>query len=81
MKHLKYVVLTPDQLAAIVKNRLKRIRYRPTLIDGFLAQSGLSLEPNRRKHQTLAFQPLVAATRDRAANRCARGSQHYGCLP
>ncbi|HVB45888.1 MAG TPA: hypothetical protein VNF47_24705 [Streptosporangiaceae bacterium] len=28
-----------DQLAAIVKNRLKRIQYRPQLIDGFLAQT------------------------------------------
>ena len=36
---------TPDQLAGIVKNRLKRIQYRPALIDGFLAQTGLSLEP------------------------------------
>jgi putative transposase len=36
---------TPGQLAAIVKNRLKRIQYRPALIDGFLAQTGLSLEP------------------------------------
>ena len=36
---------TPDQLAAIVKNRLKRIQYRPGLITGFLAQTGLSLEP------------------------------------
>jgi hypothetical protein len=34
-----------DQLAAIVKNRLKRIPYRPALIDGFLAQTGLTLEP------------------------------------
>jgi hypothetical protein len=34
-----------DQLAAIIKNRLKRIQYRPALIDGFLAQTGLSLEP------------------------------------
>jgi transposase len=34
-----------DQLAAIVKNRLKRIQYRPGLIDGFLAQTGLTLEP------------------------------------
>ena len=34
-----------DQLAAIVKNRLKRIQYRPQLIDGFLAQTGLTLEP------------------------------------
>ena len=28
-----------DQLAAVVKNRLKRIQYRPALIDGFLAQT------------------------------------------
>ena len=28
---------TPDRLAAIVKNRLKRIQYQPALIDGFLA--------------------------------------------
>jgi hypothetical protein len=34
-----------DQLAAIVRNRLKRIQYRPALINGFLAQTGLSLEP------------------------------------
>ena len=34
-----------DQLAAIVKNRLKRIQYRPGLIDGFLAQTGLTLQP------------------------------------
>ena len=32
-------------LAAIVRNRLKRIQYRPALIGGFLAQTGLSLEP------------------------------------
>ena len=34
-----------DQLTAIVRNRLKRIQYRPVLIDGFLGQTGLSLEP------------------------------------
>ena len=33
------------QLPAIVRNRLKRIQYRPALIDGFLAQTGLSIEP------------------------------------
>jgi len=36
---------TPDQLCAIIKNRLERIQYRPALIDGFLAQTGLSLKP------------------------------------
>ncbi len=34
-----------DQLAETVRNRLKRIQYRPALINGFLAQTGLSLEP------------------------------------
>ena len=34
-----------DQLAAVARNRLKRIQYRPALIDGFLAQTGLTLEP------------------------------------
>jgi hypothetical protein len=34
-----------DQLAAIIKNRLKRIQYRPALIEGLLAQTGLTLEP------------------------------------
>ena len=33
------------QLAKIVRNRLKRIQYRPALINGFLAQTGLSFEP------------------------------------
>ncbi len=36
-----------DRLAKIVKNRLKRIPYRPALINRFLAQTGLTLEPNR----------------------------------
>lgn len=34
-----------DHLQAIVKNRLKRIQYRSDLIDGFLAHTGLSVEP------------------------------------
>jgi hypothetical protein len=34
-----------SDLAAIVRNRLKRIQYRPGLIDGFLGQTGLTLEP------------------------------------
>jgi hypothetical protein len=29
----------------MARNRLKRIQYRPALIDRFLAQAGLSLEP------------------------------------
>jgi putative transposase len=34
-----------DQLAAVMKNRLKRIQYQPALIEAFLAQTGLTLEP------------------------------------
>ena len=34
-----------DQLAAIMKNRLKRIQYRPALIEAFLAQTGLTFDP------------------------------------
>ena len=34
-----------DRLAAIIKNRLKSIQYRPALIEAFLAQTGLTLEP------------------------------------
>ena len=34
-----------DHLTAIIKNRLKSIQYRPALIDGFLAPTGLTLEP------------------------------------
>ncbi len=32
-----------DQLAAIVKTRLKRMQYRPDLLDGFIAQTRLTL--------------------------------------
>jgi putative transposase len=34
-----------DQLAAIMKNRLKRIQYRPALIEAFPAQAGLTFDP------------------------------------
>jgi transposase len=33
------------QLAAVLGKRLKSIQYRPELIGGFLAQTGLTLEP------------------------------------
>lgn len=33
-----------DQLAAIVRSRLKSIQYRPGLIDGFVAETGLLAE-------------------------------------
>jgi putative transposase len=34
-----------DHLVAVVKNRLKRIQYRPELTDAFFAHTGLSLDP------------------------------------
>jgi hypothetical protein len=34
-----------DELVAVVKNRLKRVQYRPELLDAFLAHTGLGLEP------------------------------------
>jgi hypothetical protein len=37
------------QLAAIMKRRLKCIQYRPALIEAFLAQTGLTLEPSHCK--------------------------------
>ena len=33
-----------DQLVSLVKTRLKRIQYRPELLDGFLGQTGLTLQ-------------------------------------
>lgn len=38
-------VTNVDHLAAIVRNRLKRIQYRPDLLTGFLAHTGLTLDP------------------------------------
>jgi transposase len=34
-----------DQLAAIVRGRLKSIQYRPELIEAFIAETGLVLQP------------------------------------
>ncbi|MEW1914911.1 transposase [Kitasatospora sp. NPDC085895] len=36
---------TLDQLAALVRTRLKRMQYRPDLLDGFIAETGLVLTP------------------------------------
>ena len=32
-----------DQLTALIKTRLRRMQYRPALLDGFLAKTGLDL--------------------------------------
>jgi arginyl-tRNA--protein-N-Asp/Glu arginylyltransferase len=34
-----------DSLVRIVKRKLKKIQYRPHLIDGCLAATGLTIEP------------------------------------
>ena len=34
-----------DRLVRIVKRKLKKIQYRPDLIDGCLAETGLTIEP------------------------------------
>jgi DDE superfamily endonuclease len=38
------------QLTALVKTRLRRMQYRPGLLDGFLASTGLDLAPFRNTH-------------------------------
>ena len=32
-----------DQLIALIRTRLRRMQYRPVLLDGFLAKTGLDL--------------------------------------
>jgi hypothetical protein len=41
-----------DQLAAVVRNRLKRIQYRPAVISGFLAQTGFMPRTRPRIRQS-----------------------------
>jgi hypothetical protein len=36
---------TTDQLAAVVRTRLKSMQYRPSLLDAFIAETGLALQP------------------------------------
>jgi len=38
------------QLTVLVKTRLKEMRYRPGLLDGFLASTGLDLTPFCNPH-------------------------------
>jgi hypothetical protein len=39
-----------NQLTALVKTRLKRMQYRPALLGGFLASTGLDLTPFCNSH-------------------------------
>jgi putative transposase len=34
-----------DELEAVVRNRLKRLQYRSSILDGFIAGTGLALDP------------------------------------
>jgi hypothetical protein len=43
-----------DSLTRIVKRKLKKIQYRPHLIDGCLAATGLTIEPWRPPVSRLA---------------------------
>jgi putative transposase len=38
------------ELTALVRTRLKRMQYRPALLDGFLASTGLDLSPFSNPH-------------------------------
>lgn len=43
LAHLASVAL--DRLETLVRNRLKRLQYRPAILDGFLAGTGLDFDP------------------------------------
>ena len=36
---------TTDELASLIKTRLKKMQYRPALLDAFIAETGLTLQP------------------------------------
>jgi len=40
-------VTSIDDLVALIKNRLRRMQYRPDLLDGFLGQTRLTLQPGQ----------------------------------
>ena len=39
-----------NQLTTLVKARLRQMQYRPSLLDGFLASTGLDLTPFSNPH-------------------------------
>ncbi|MEV6950960.1 transposase [Streptomyces sp. NPDC051183] len=41
---------TIDDLTPLVKNRLRGIQRRPEILDGFIAATGLGLEPPQPRH-------------------------------
>ncbi|MEU1736556.1 hypothetical protein [Streptosporangium sp. NPDC020145] len=46
-----------ERLTTLVKTRLERMRYRPALLDGFVARAGLPLEPPRLQPFNLRCSP------------------------
>ena len=46
-----------DQLVVLVKTRLRRMQYRPGLIDGFLAKTGLDLNLIASRPATTGLPP------------------------
>ena len=68
-----------DGLARIVKRKLKRIQYRPHLIDGCLTATGLTSNPRDHMHYEFnlvkrveaikALPPVVAALNQTAIGR------------
>jgi|GEM_PF-6208078 hypothetical protein len=57
------------QLAAVLRNRLKSIQYRPELNGGFLAQTGLTLEPQPPWPQCRFIRPEPASALGRRSGQ------------
>jgi hypothetical protein len=51
-----HAATTLDELEALVRSRLRTIQRQPSLINAFLGQTGLTLDPQLQ--QIPAFQPL-----------------------
>jgi hypothetical protein len=48
-----------DQLVVLVKTRLRPMQYRPGLIEGFFAKTGLDLNPIASRPATTGLPPLT----------------------
>lgn len=59
-----------DQLTALVKTRLKRMQYRPHLIEGLIAKTGLDLQPP--SPQPLKISSRLLARMDRPERTVGR---------
>ncbi|MEV0756720.1 hypothetical protein [Streptosporangium sp. NPDC050280] len=45
-KLLNLAVDDIDQLTLVIRSKLKQMQYQPTLLDGFIAETGLPLQPS-----------------------------------